>query len=340
MNIEVAIDYLPGIYEKYLGLYDEGVPLDKLDFKQMSGGRMSTVECFIMLYEAIKTNGYREVGECKFRSDISEEWGKYRRITPIKGLVDFHGHLVIDGGHHRLSIFKFLRYKSAIITLHNVDPAFEKFYGYMLDFQHGKTQMYHSIDYWACSMWPCARGSNRTEFILPRLVSGSTVLDLGCHIGGVSHPLSVEGHKVTGVDQREDSIYCANYLADHYVWRDEAKELYPNQFSFLPSFPNYHRPSYLLGDINDVITGLDEFDYTLFLSIYRWVGQSSKILKRIGDITRKSIFIDVEPHLEDGFKRNILKFTRFTHINKIGVENVGPKMGRGYSKPRTMYEIS
>jgi hypothetical protein len=166
------------------------------------------------------------------------------------------------------------------------------------------------------------------------------VLDLGCHIGGVAHPLSVEGHKVTGVEQRENSIYCANYLADHYVWRDEAKELYPNQLSFLPSFPNYHRPSYLLGDINDVITGLDEFDYTLFLSIYRWVGQSSKILKRIGDITRKSIFIDVEPHLEDEFKRNILKFTRFTHIDKIGVENVGPKMGRGYSKPRTMYEIS
>ena len=89
-----------------------------------------------------------------------------------------------------------------------------------------------------------------------------------------------------------------------------------------------------------MINGFDEFDHTLFLSIYRWVGRSSKILKRIDEITRKSIFIDVEPHLENELKQNILKFTRFTHIDKIGVENVGPKMGRGYSKPRTMYEIS
>ena len=35
MNIKVSTDYLPGIYEKYLYLYDKGVPIDKLGFKQM-----------------------------------------------------------------------------------------------------------------------------------------------------------------------------------------------------------------------------------------------------------------------------------------------------------------
>ena len=52
---------------------------------------------------------------------------------------------MIDGGHHRLSILKFLGYKSATIALHDIDPAFEKFYEYMLDFQRGKTQMYHPL---------------------------------------------------------------------------------------------------------------------------------------------------------------------------------------------------
>ena len=334
MNIKVSTDYLPSIYEKYLELYDKGVPVNSLGFKRVSGGPYSTVDYFIKLYNAIKTNGYREVGECKYRNDI-----KPGSIVPIEGWVDSHGYLIIDGGYHRISILKYLGYKNVTITLHNIDPSFKKFYKYILGFQQSGTQMYHSIDHWACSSWPSARGLNRAELILSRMSPKATVLDLGCHIGGISHPLSVEGYKVTGVELGKKENYCANYIADHYTCRDEVKKLYPLQLGFLPSLSNYCKPLYLLGNVANVINDIGEFDYTLFLSIYRWVGQSSKVLKRIGEITRKSIFIDVEPHLEGSLKQNILKFTRFKHIDKIGVENVGSKMGRSYNKPRTIYEI-
>ena len=83
MNIEVDVEYLPGIYEKYLELYDRGIPIDKLGFKQMSGGSLPTVDFFIVLYEAIKANGYKLEGECKFRNDIPKKYSKYSRITPI-----------------------------------------------------------------------------------------------------------------------------------------------------------------------------------------------------------------------------------------------------------------
>lgn len=285
---------------------------------------------FINLYKSIKDVGYKE------RPALKSHY--------IKGTVNSKGYLIINGGYHRLSILKHLKYKSIPILVTDHYPEFETFYNNIYGVQKKGEFIYHPVNHWSCSEWTASRGANRSILISQHIEDNSRILDLGCDGGGVSHDFAFKGCKIIGIDHRAEAIYNARYVATYHASRNREIKKYINQLNGLLKYDTYKIPTYIQSNIIDGMGKIKgNVDYTLFLSVYRWLLKNktaTEVITKMGKMTNKAIFMDVEHHLEKETKQQILKLTKFTKIDKIGIETSGDKMGRAYNKPRKIYKIS
>lgn len=114
--------------------------------------------------------------------------------------------------------------------------------------------------------------SRLTQFDLPKDLTGNTVLDIGCNIGGVSLECKKRNaDHVTGMDLSEKLLDCAKGLSE--IWG-------------------------FGGDFRQVNIGRDnideKFDYVFFLNVFHHLDETGKIkaLKTLDKITTKRLFFE------------------------------------------------
>ena len=299
MIIDVRLIWLPDLYKQTLDAYQRGVKNLPYTLLTGSGG----IGKFINLYENMKRG--------------------YHPPPYIFGDVEEHGHILIRGGYHRLSVLRKLGYKTVSIQLRDYDKQFERFYQTMLSLQKPGEIKYHPLDHWSLSSWQVERGNNRLSIVKKHLPRGLfSFLDLGCYTGYFSNELACLGHRVVGVDHNERPLYCARYLANGHGARKSLVKKWSLELGHLSSQQQYKIPSFVKSDVQAYLEKeKEQFDYSLFFSVYRWMKDPKAVIRLLGERTRVGIFADAKKKYEKALVNSICSLTPFSVVRHIGTEN-------------------
>lgn len=309
MIANVSIDWLPDLYGGTLELWDAGK--DDPGYKQLTGN--GGVPKFMALYAKIRKDGWAEK-------------------PYIWGTVSPEGHFMLRGGYHRASILRRLGHRFVSVDVRKSDGNFKRFHETLYKLQGEGNFTYHPLEHWAVSAWPTERGTNRADIINRHVEPDDSILDIGCYTGGMSHWFAVRGHRVTGVERNADALFCAEYLAGFYASAEGMAKKWTLELGHLTGkYKGYVTPIFVCMNIDEKLVD-GGFDRVLFLSVYRWLKEPERVVKAIGKIAKKSVFVDdkdPKPVL-NAFR----KWTDFRVAERIGVESGG---GKRYHRP--LYEL-
>ena len=306
MIIEVAVEQLPDRYSKDLIQYrkckdvtqltcyhrmqefgNKGYPywkdLTKDDIKK-------DILNFIRLYKKIKLEGWKE--EPYLKGEIFED-----------------GSWKIKSGYHRISILKYLKYKTVKVdwTMH---PEFEKFYN-VVNRRYKKNRMYQNISHIIFSNWSCVRGKNRWALINQNIPSRSKILDIGSYLGDISLNLGIKRHSVRGIEADSNLVWASNYLVKSHQNRSNRV--------LKVEFIN-------MNIINYFQNNQDKYNVIIMLSVDRWIRDNygkGALIKLFQDIAKRCnifIFESRGKHEKIGL-RLLKKHTGFKNIQLLGKDD-------------------
>lgn len=273
--------------------------------------------------------------------EFNIKWPKFQRYLDLPGCLIYQksGKYYILEGHHRLGLALAKGMKSIAINhlaqessyLHwqklsgldypNFNPSLKKDWQELCNdaFRiYGMKKLYHSVPVSCFKGWILERNDGRVQIIKQACTGALRILDLGCHIGGISFAV-FHNNRVVGVDNSAHAIRVAKKLT--FALDKPIIFFHQDILNFLRKPPSRifnHFDIIICASILHHIRRASEKKFNEILPLLS--ARGSKLIFDYAEKGEATIFPEKLKLSPEDIKRIILANTKFKRAEAIGLD--------------------